>query len=392
MKLKSKRAQSAPLPKTKVSTNDVLAVLGHEMRNPLSALSNALEVWEHAQCDAVQIDELRQLMKRQVSQLLRFSDDLLDAEKISQGRLPLRQEQVELRQLVNDACEEIRPFIDRCGHALTVTMGSESIAVQGDRSRLLQVFANLIQNAAKFTARQGSLRVSVEPQDGMAAVRVKDNGHGIDEQMLSTIFESNTQLNGTYGPENDGLGIGLRLVKTIVELHGGSVVARSAGPGQGSEFTVLLPLSNDGPVSAPTTTDPIASVSDNGAGSTTHRIVVVDDCRSNRELLARMLRMVGQSVMVASTGEMAIDMVLEERPEVVFLDLAMPGIDGCEVVRRLRSHRELEGLILIALSGSGDEHTKDKAIAAGFDAYLVKPTSVDELVTTLAGFGLKTRE
>lgn len=377
---------ASPLPNAGRRTEESLAMLGHEMRNPLSALSNALEVWKYAQSDPVQMEELRQLMKRQVSQLIRFSDDLLDAERIAQDKLTLKQERVDLRQLIDGACEEIRPFIDQCGHDLTVNITDEPIVVHGDPCRLLQVFANLIQNAAKFTGRHGRLSVTVESTDDMAVVRVGDNGPGIEERKLSEIFNVSTQSNRTAGPENDGLGIGLRLVKTIVELHGGSVVAHSTGRGHGSDFTVRLPLLNDGEHRQQPNEQPFAADSGQGQRPAAPRIVVVDDDRSNRELLARLLRMNGHPVSVASSGEIAIDLVLDERPQVVLLDLLLQGIDGCEVVRRLRGYPELEGLVVIALSGSGDEQTKQHAMAAGFDAYLVKPTNMTELTETIERF------
>jgi CheY-like chemotaxis protein len=285
--------------------------------------------------------------------------------------------------------------------------------VCGDPSRLLQVFANLIQNAAKFTGRNGSLRVTVEPLNGLAVVRVCDNGPGIEEHMLSEIFEPFTQVNGTRGPANDGLGIGLGLVKTIVELHGGSVAARSAGLGHGSEFTVRLPLLNEFADNQPATqlpavedgslrtlklpttrTDPCGATvqskpppaaGHNGQRPPAYRIVVVDDDRSIGELMARLLRTIGQSVTVANNGEMAVRMVLNERPQVVFLDLVMHGMDGCEVARELRGHPQLAGLVLIALSGNGDEESRRRAGEAGFDKYLVKPTGIAMLAETLAG-------
>lgn len=363
---------------------EVLATLGHEIRNPLSALSHALEVWPGAQHDQSQMEELRSLMQRQVQQLIRLSDDLMDVARSNRGELELRREYVLLRQLIDDACEEVRPFVDRCGHVLAVTLPDEPIAVYGDPSRLVQVFVNLIQNAAKFTNRNGRLRVTVESRDDMASVRVCDNGPGIEEHMLSEIFEAFAQVNGTRGPANDGLGIGLRLVKTIVELHGGSVAARSAGPGQGSEFTVLLPLLNDTGHSHRPATQPVAAVNGHGRRTPAYRIVVVDDDRSIGELMARLLRTIGHSVTVASNGEAAVRMVRDERPQVVFLDLVMHGMDGCEVARQLRDHPELEGLVLIALSGNADEESRRRAREAGFDKYLVKPIGIVTLAETLA--------
>jgi CheY-like chemotaxis protein len=363
-------------------TDEFLATLGHEMRNPLSALSTALQVWRGAKHNPVQMEELRNIMERQVHQLTRLSDNLLDVARIAQGKLELRREHVGLKQLIEDACEEVRPLIDHCGHVLTVSLPAEPLVVYGDASRLLQVFANLIQNAAKFTGRNGSLCVTVEPREGMAAVRVRDNGPGIEEYMLSAIFDGSRQVNRTRTPGNDGLGIGLRLVKTIVELHGGAVAARSEGLGRGSEFTVLLPVIND--AEQPATEQPAAGHNGNGHRRQGHRIVVVDDNRSLAELLARELRAMGQTVAVADNGATAIRTVLEERPQVVFLDIVMRGIDGCEVARQLRGHPELAGLVLIALSGNGAEESKRRATDAGFDKYFVKPTSMAVLADTLA--------
>jgi signal transduction histidine kinase len=224
-------------------TDEFLATLGHEMRNPLSALSGALDVWTMREPAPMPMQEMREVMRRQVQQLVRLSGDLLDVARIAQGKFELEQEPVRLRQVIDGACEEVRPLIDDYGHSLNVHVPAEPIMVYGDASRLVQVFANLIQNAAKYTNRKGSLGVVVEPREGMVMVRVSDNGRGIEERMLPLIFEAFTQV-GESRSTNDGLGIGLRLVKTIVELHGGSVAAHSEGLGRGSEFTVHLPVMN----------------------------------------------------------------------------------------------------------------------------------------------------
>lgn len=245
-------------------TEEFLATLGHEMRNPLNAISSALQVWPLARHDSMQMEELRDVIQRQVRQLTHLSDDLLDVARIAEGRLELHREQVGLRRLIDEACEEVRPLINRWVHKLTVSMPAEPIVVSGDPSRLLQVFANLIQNAAKFTERNGNLCVIVESQGRMAVVRVSDNGPGIDEQHLPKIFEAFAQVDNSRSPTNDGLGIGLRLVKTIVELHGGTVVARSDGLGRGSEFTVQLPMMDAVACQPPATTRPTA---DRDAGS-----------------------------------------------------------------------------------------------------------------------------
>ena len=362
---------------------EFFATLGHEMRNPLSALSYAIEVWPGCEADPIRLGKLRLTMRRQVSQLIRLSDELQDVARIAQGKLQLRREHVSLTRSIEEACEQIRPFIDRCGHAMTVRFPSEPVWVDGDRSRLIQVFANLIQNAAKYTDGNGSLSVTVESQGETAVVRVCDNGQGIEPRLLPSIFDRFVQDSQTIGIDRGGLGLGLTLVKTIVELHGGTVAAESAGSGQGSEFAVHLPRLNDSPHN-PQTAAPPHVAGPNRPLSPAYRIVVVDDDRSNRELLARLLLNRGQSVSVAGDGATAVRMVLDERPQVVFLDLMMRDMDGYEVARRLRGEPQLTGLVLIALSGSGDEGSREQAREAGFDNYLVKPASVATLVEALA--------
>lgn len=222
-------------------TEDFLATLGHEMRNPLCAMQYVLALWPSAKDDPSKLEELYDVLQRQLRQLKRLSDDLLDVAGIAHGKLNLHQEEIGLGELINGALEQVRPLIDRREHSLSVQLPAEQVVVYGDPSRLLQVFANLIQNAAKFMPHHGSLRINVELQDGMALVRVRDNGPGIEAHMLHSIFEAFTQVDSAPTSANDGMGIGLRHVKSIVELHGGAVTALSDGLGRGSEFTVRLP-------------------------------------------------------------------------------------------------------------------------------------------------------
>lgn len=231
------------VPDARANTSNVLATLGHEMRNPLNALNNALHIWQLAKLGPEEMEQLRTLMQRQVRQLIRLSDDLLDAERIAQGTLELRREQILLRRVLDHACEEVRPFVDEHGHALTVKFPAEPIFVDGDASRLIQVFANLIQNAAKFTQPGGRIGVTLEKAQGTAVVRVQDNGPGIDHCILETFFTDNPLTHTIQTQGNDGLGIGLRLVRMIVALHQGAVAVQSDGLGCGSEFIVTLPLS-----------------------------------------------------------------------------------------------------------------------------------------------------
>lgn len=225
--------------------NEFVATLVHEMRNPLSALTYALQVWVSIQDDSPQMTELHDMMKRQVLQLSRLCEDLLDEARLIYGKLELSREHIDVARVIDHACEQIKPFINRCGHSLNVQLPAEPLIVDGDASRLLQVFANLIQNAAKFTDQNGSLHVNVDSQAGMAVVRIRDNGRGIEKNMLSSIFDVFQRGETNGASKNDGLGIGLHLVKTIVDLHGGTVDVHSEGIGRGSEFIVRLPCNGD---------------------------------------------------------------------------------------------------------------------------------------------------
>lgn len=360
-----------------------LAMLGHEMRNPLSALSNALELWPSMMPDALQMEELRRLMLRQVEQLVRFSDDLVNAAR-GEHTLAFRRGRVDLKRIVDAACEEVRPFAERRGHKLTVNLPVEPILVFGDSLRLIQAFANLLQNAVKFTERNGNLDVAVERQAERTAIRVRDNGVGMLPHRLPSIFEAHPERLREYGIANDGLGIGLPLVKRIIDEHGGIVTAHSDGPGLGSVFTVFLPALSAAP-GCPLPLSPSAGVVPNRSRRQlpNQRIMVVDDQKCLADLLAKMLRSLGQTVTVSDNGASAIQITLEERPEVVFLDIVMAGLDGYEVARRLREHPALDGMRLVAVSGRGDENSKRQAFEAGFDDYLVKPVSISELAELL---------
>ena len=357
----------------------------HEIRNPLSALRYALQVLSSVQHDPVQVEELRENMERQVDQMARLSDRLLASSRNAQGTPPFRQELVPIGRLIEAACEQIQPLIRRRKHSLRVQLRDEPMVVFGDPSRLLQVFANLVQNAAKFTDPNGSLRISVESQQGNAVVRISDNGPGIELHRQSTIYESHRPVRGSRAIANGGLGIGLPLVKTIVEFHGGSVGVHSEGLGYGSEFIVRLPLAKEAvPRPQPANERSNGECNGNSPPSLPYRIVVLDDDRSQRELLARVLRKFGHSVTVASDAATAIEIVIEQQPQIVFLDLMMRDMDGCDVARRLREEAELAAVVLIALSGNGDDASQRRALDAGFDRYLTKPVSVAELATTLA--------
>ena len=382
------RAQT-PIGEANRHTDEFLATLGHEMRNPLGALSGALHLCRENRNDPAQLDELFGIMQRQVRQLVRLSDDLLDVARIQQGKLRIQREEIALQPLIEGALEEVRPFIQERRHTLIVSVATEEMVVCGDASRLTQVFANLIQNAAKFTDSHGNLCVSLGREDQTAVVRIRDNGRGIEPQMLSAIFEPFVQAEHPRVPQNNGLGIGLRLVKTLVELHGGTVAASSTGLGHGSEFVVRLPLTASGAASQTAAGTPAVGLAGKRRRPAAQRILVVDDDRTSAEVLARLLRSMSQTVRVVDTAGATLRSALELRPQIVFLDLVMDGMDGCEVAHQLRRHPNTADVVLIALSGNGDEASKRKAREAGFDIYLVKPVSIEMLRETLAAISAR---
>ena len=363
---------------------EALAVLGHEIRNPLSALSHALEAWPSSTEDPQVTEDLLQIMRRQVTQLIRLSNDLLDTGRSAQGSLRICPTVIDLRKAILDACEQVRPFAERCGHAMTMKLSDPPIMLLGDESRLIQVFANLLHNAAKFTDRGGHLEISLEREQGVAVIRVNDNGRGIAKDKLQSTFQPLKVPKQCSETLNGGLGIGLRLVKAIVELHGGTVEVFSEGLGYGSTFAVRLPLKNPLRLSMPTpSSQRIEAVCNSGSRLSSYRIVVVDDDRSMTFLMSRLLQSLGQSVSVASSGESAIETASRLQPQVIFLDLQMQGMSGYEVARHLRERAELKNVVLIALSGHADDASRRLATDCGFDRYLVKPTSIAQLNETL---------
>lgn len=365
-----------------------LAILGHEIRNPLSALSHALQVWPSLMDDPQQTEDLLQIMRRQVSHLTRLCNDLLDTGRIAQGKFSVCNATLDLKQVIKNACEQLRPFIDQCGHAMTVDLGDGPLTLSGDESRLTQVFANLMHNAAKFTERNGHLRVSLEKHDDLAIVRFRDNGRGIDGERLRKIFLAEGGATRCPEASGDGLGIGLRLAKSIVEFHGGTIEAFSKGLGHGSTFAVTLPIRiNVSPPATDISPPPPATVEDICKCLPHYRIVVVDDDRSIRFLMSRLLEKLAQVVTVEDCGETAIETIIQSKPNAVFLDLQMHGISGYEVARRLRSRAELNGVKLIALSGNADAASRRLAAESGFDQYLVKPTSLADLNEALLRIG-----
>lgn len=354
--------------------DEFLATLAHELRNPLAPLSNGLHLLKLAGDDPELIEESRGMMERQIGQMVRLIDDLLDLSRISRGKVVLRKERAELMAIVRQAIETARPVIEQRDQELTLSLSGRVIFVDADVTRLSQVFANLLNNAAKYTDRGGRIRLSVDSDGNEAVVRVRDNGIGIPAEMLPRVFEMFTQVDQSLEKAQGGLGIGLSLVKGLVELHGGAVEASSAGRGAGSEFTVRIPA-----LAATEPAPRATSNSDVGATSAKSRILVVDDNRDAAISLAMMLKVMGNDTQLAHDGVEAVEVATNFRPDVVVLDIGMPRMNGYDACRRIREQDWGSSALMIALTGWGQEEDKRRSEEAGFDAHLVKPANLAAL-------------
>jgi signal transduction histidine kinase/ActR/RegA family two-component response regulator len=360
--------------------DEFLAILAHELRNPLAPLRNALESMRLAPNDREATAWARALMERQLAQMVRLIDDLLDLSRVSRGRVELRQENVDLAAVVNGAVEICGPSIRAAGHALSVSLPPETLVLRCDPTRMVQVLSNLLSNAAKYTPAGGG-RIEIAGRRSHAGIElsVRDNGVGIPEDMLHKVFDMFTQVERSLERSQGGLGIGLTLVKRLVELHGGSVHARSAGPGRGSEFVVRVPEAAGAAVPAAS----VAGEAFTGARRR-QRILIADDNRDAADSLAVMLRVVGHEVRTAYDGQQAIDMAEAFRPGLALLDIGMPRLNGYETARRLRERPFGREMVLIALTGWGQPEDKQRSHVAGFDHHLVKPVDPSVLDRLLA--------
>jgi len=355
-----------------------LAVLAHELRNPLASIRNVVELMRSKTEDASVVAWGRDVIERQVGQLVRLVDDLLDVSRITEGRLRLRSEPVDLGVIAASALETSRPLIDRRRHAVNVRLGERPVWVLGDPVRLAQIVINLLNNAAKFQEPGGEITLAVEREGELARVSVADRGHGIPPELLPSVFDMFPQ---TAGPGNDsegGLGLGLSLVRRLVELHAGSTEVRSEGLGRGSEFIVRLPCLKDVHRPSPTVAPSRAS-----AKVVPQRILVVDDNHDAAESLGILLRRAGHQVVLANEGESALRAATQLRPSVVLLDLGLPGMSGLEVCRRLRE-QGLQDALMVAVTGYGQEADRTRTREAGFDSHLVKPVAFEQLAELVA--------
>ncbi|HUR39772.1 MAG TPA: PAS domain S-box protein [Verrucomicrobiae bacterium] len=353
--------------------DEFLATLAHELRNPLAPIRSGLHVLSLAGPEKPVVAQARVMMERQVEHLVRLVDDLLDVSRITRNRIELRKEVVPLTEAIHSAAETSGPLIQRSGNALTIELPSYPINVIADRVRLAQVFSNLLNNAAKYTPSGGEIALSASVDGSEAVIRVRDSGLGIPSDSLDSIFEMFTQVHRDTAHAQGGLGIGLTLVKRLVELHGGSVEARSEGPGTGSEFIVRLPVLPDGQA-----VEPAVATSQSIPGAS-RRILVVDDNLDAASSLEMMLGLMGHEVRTSDDGPQAIAMARDFRPQLVLLDIGLPTMSGYDVCRAMRKETWADGAIVVALTGWGQEEDRRRSEEAGFDAHLVKPVDMDQL-------------
>ena len=354
--------------------NEFLAMLGHELRNPLAPIRNATQILSLNGPPDAEVQWARGVIERQVHQMTRMVDDLLDVSRITQGKFKLEKEPVDLASVVARAAEMVRPLIDARGHRLTITLPPEPVWLDADPSRLAQVVANLLHNAAKYTDAGGQIRLASERRGEETVVTVRDTGIGIPADLLPRVFEPFTQEERLLDRAQGGLGIGLALVRSLVALHGGRVQAFSAGRGCGSEFVLYLPVSGQAPTASGGERATVGRVK-----AASRRILVVDDNVDSAESLAVLLRVTGHEVRTAHAGRAALEAARACVPEIVLLDIGLPGMDGYEVARRLRQDLGLADVLLVAMTGYGQDEDRRRSHEAGFNAHLVKPVDLNEL-------------
>jgi CheY-like chemotaxis protein len=352
-------------------------MLGHELRNPLSPILTALQLMQLRAGDALR--EERAVIERQVRHMIRLVDDLLDVSRITRGKVELRKRRVELAEVVAKAIELASPLLEQRRHTLAVSVPARGLAVDGDEHRLAQILSNLLTNAARYTEPGGRVEVRGERRGGRAALSVRDTGVGIAPEMLPHIFDMFVQGERSFERSQGGLGLGLAIVRSLAQLHGGEVAARSEGPGRGSEFTVTLPLAPDDERTAP-----LPRVEAEVRVPGRRRVLVVDDNVDAAELLATALRLSGHDVRVAHDGPSALALAGDFPPEVAFLDLGLPVMDGFELGRRLRPLLAGRPLRIVAVSGYGQPVDRARSAEAGFDRHLVKPVDLAELLALTA--------
>ncbi|MBX6312346.1 MAG: response regulator [Isosphaeraceae bacterium] len=364
--------------------DEFLAMLAHELRNPVSAISTAVQVSRQTGTTDDDFQWSKEVIDRQVRHLTRLIDDLLDISRITRGKIQLHKAVISLTPVVQSAVEATRHLIEGRHHGLTVSLEPGPLYLEADPTRVEQIIVNLLTNAAKYTERGGRIELAARHEGPEIVITVRDTGIGIPPEMLSRVFDMFTQVERSLVRSEGGLGIGLTLVRELARMHGGSVTAASAGLGQGSEFTVRLPAAQEAPAGSPKPSGAGRGAAREHAAQRCARILIVDDNVDAAKGLARLLRLLGHAVWLAHDGVAALEAAHIHRPQVVLLDIGLPGMDGYQVAERLRAEEDLKDCLLIAISGYGQERDRHRSQAAGFDHHLVKPVDYDALLALLA--------
>jgi signal transduction histidine kinase/ActR/RegA family two-component response regulator len=358
--------------------DDFIAMMAHELRNPLAPIRNGLQILRLSAGNTEAVVKVQAMMDRQLTHMVRLVDDLLDVSRISRNKMELRRERVPLSEVVTSAVETARPLIDALGHDLTVSLPRHPVSVDADHTRLAQVFANLLTNSAKYTEPGGRIRLAAEVDSSEVVVIVRDDGIGIPAEAMPRIFDMFSQVDRSIERAAGGLGIGLALVRGLVEMHGGTVAAESAGQGKGSAFTVRLPISEG------SATTQGGDERTNGSHGIGRRVLVVDDNQDSATSMALMLQLLGDHVVTAHDGVAGVEAAEKFRPDVILMDVGMPRLNGLDATRHIREQPWGKGMTVIALTGWGQDADKERSRAAGCDGHLIKPVNLPDLEKLLA--------
>jgi PAS domain S-box-containing protein len=360
--------------------DEFLATLAHELRNPLAPIRHSIEILKRAGADPARIQQSREIIERQLGHMVRLVDDLLDLSRITRDKLELRPARVELASVLHQALEACRPLAERHQQRIELVLPEEPVVLDADSVRLVQVFCNLVDNACKYSPPGGTIAITAARAGDEARVTVRDTGIGIPADKLEAVFDMFSQVDTTLERSRGGLGIGLTLVRRLVELHGGRIEARSEGAGLGSEFVVRLPVA---PAAA---ARPVPDAAPRDAGGRTRRILVVDDNHDSAESLSTLLRLSGHETWIAHDGVKALEIAEGERPEIILLDIGLPGLNGLDVCRRIREQPWGRHVVILAMTGWGQDEDRRRSSDAGFDGHLVKPVEPDLLLARVASF------
>lgn len=383
------RKHASELDEADKRKNEFLAMLGHELRNPLAPIRNAVKIMKQRGSEDPALCWARDVIDHQVQQLAQLVDDLLEISRVTRGKVRLQKEVVDVTTIIAYAVETSRPIIDSHRHRLSIGLPPSPLRVEADPVRMAQALSNLLNNAAKYTEDGGQLRLSAGAEGEDVVFRVRDNGIGIPPDMLASVFNLFTQVDHSLDRSQGGLGLGLTLVRSLVEMHGGTVEASSEGLGKGSEFVIRLP--SGGPLNQAYADPPVADDSadllvaaSDRSGRPSRRVLVVDDNVASAQSLAMLLSLEGHEVQVVHDGPTALEAVREYHHEVVLMDIGLPDMNGYEVARRLRQQPELGHPLLVAITGYAEDEARRRSRDAGFDHHLVKPVDPDGVLALLA--------